>query len=291
MKNAAGVRFVLLLFCLAPLLPLLGAWRQMPEGFGTAHIRATRVNATAEASPGRAEPGPPPASSAAPAAAPPRPAGHAGSARDFGPARAPWEQALASADIEQGRQLAQNGRPQTGVQACASCHALSGAASQGPPFPALIGLAPAYLAKQLDDFRTGARNHPLMSAIARSLAPAEIGNVAAFYGAQHAAAPPPAATPAPQDERARKLDLAGDGPRALPACANCHGPGGRASGPLLPALAGQNATYLAEQMRAFRTGARRNDDSEVMQAFAQRLTEQEIEALSAYYAAQRPRGD
>ncbi|MGE8631894.1 MAG: c-type cytochrome, partial [Achromobacter piechaudii] len=89
-------------------------------------------------------------------------------------------------------------------------------------------------------------------------------------------------------EAARKLDLQGDGARALPACANCHGLRGMGEGVLLPRLAGQSREYFTDQMNAFRSGARQNDDVGVMRAFSQRLTDSEIQALAAYYAGPAP---
>ncbi|MFX5476374.1 hypothetical protein ABTD55_20880, partial [Acinetobacter baumannii] len=41
------------------------------------------------------------------------------------------------------------------------------------------------------------------------------------------------------------------------ACANCHGPSGRApAGSPVPGLAGRPQSYLIEQMQAFKTGKR-----------------------------------
>ncbi|MOA47635.1 Cytochrome c-552 [compost metagenome] len=60
-------------------------------------------------------------------------------------------------------------------------------------------------------------------------------------------------------------------------------------GPLLPRLAGQSREYFVDQMNAFRSGSRQNDDVGVMRAFAQRLTDSEIQALAAYYAGPAPK--
>ncbi|WP_313492825.1 c-type cytochrome, partial [Achromobacter animicus] len=89
-------------------------------------------------------------------------------------------------------------------------------------------------------------------------------------------------------EAARRLDVDGDGARAVPACANCHGLRGMGEGPLLPRLAGQSREYFTDQMNAFRNGSRQNDDVGVMRAFSQRLTDAEIQALAAYYAGPAP---
>jgi len=41
-------------------------------------------------------------------------------------------------------------------------------------------------------------------------------------------------------------------------CANCHGEGGNSANPDTPNLAGQNTSYLLEQLRQFASGQRRN---------------------------------
>ena len=52
--------------------------------------------------------------------------------------------------------------------------------------------------------------------------------------------------------------------------------------PDAPNIAGQNEGYIAAQLRAFRTGARRNESMSVVAAT---LSDSDIAALAAYYAA------
>lgn len=182
--------------------------------------------------------------------------------------------------------MAANGKPGAGVQACIACHGPAGITPTGGIFPNLAGLSQEYLAKQLADFRSGTRVQPLMNTVARALTEQEIGQVAAYYGTL---AGPPLHVGEFGGEAARKLDLQGDGARALPACANCHGLRGMGEGPLLPRLAGQSKEYFTDQMTAFRNGSRQNDDVGVMRAFSQRLTDSEIEALALYYAGPPPK--
>ena len=207
------------------------------------------------------------------------------SALDFSASRPDWEGFLRGADPEAGKQLAANGKPGAGVQACIACHGPAGITPTGGIFPNLAGLTQEYLAKQLADFRSGTRVQPLMNTIARALTEQEIGQVAAYYGTL---AGPPLHVGEFGGEAARKLDLQGDGARALPACANCHGLRGMGEGPLLPRLAGQSKEYFTDQMNAFRNGSRQNDDVGVMRAFSQRLTDSDIEALALYYAGPPP---
>nr|WP_318289926.1 cytochrome c [Paraburkholderia sp. BL8N3] len=63
-------------------------------------------------------------------------------------------------------------------------------------------------------------------------------------------------------------------------CAACHGPDGHAVIPQTPNLAGQDEDYLAEQLKAFRSGERQN---ETMSVIAKPLNDTEIANLAAYF--------
>ena len=69
------------------------------------------------------------------------------------------------------------------------------------------------------------------------------------------------------------------------ACAACHGADGNSVNPQWPKLAGQHASYLVKQLRAFKSGERENA---LMSSQAQNLSEQDMADLGAYYAAQEP---
>lgn len=70
-------------------------------------------------------------------------------------------------------------------------------------------------------------------------------------------------------------------------CLACHGVNGNSTNPEWPSLAGQGARYLAEQLALFRDGKRTNP---VMRPLAMGLSDQDIEDLAAYYAAQKLTG-
>ena len=68
-------------------------------------------------------------------------------------------------------------------------------------------------------------------------------------------------------------------------CANCHGTEGRAvPGEAIPRLAGQPREALAASLRAFRDGSR---PATVMHQLAKGFSNEEIDALAAYFAALR----
>lgn len=68
------------------------------------------------------------------------------------------------------------------------------------------------------------------------------------------------------------------------ACAVCHGQLGISVTPDAPHLAGQPAIYVATQLRAYRSGARKH---EVMAVMARPLSDADIDNLAAWYAAIR----
>ena len=66
-------------------------------------------------------------------------------------------------------------------------------------------------------------------------------------------------------------------------CAICHGTSGVNAGGM-PNLAGQPKDYLVRQLHDFRDGKR---PATIMHQIAKGLTEDQIEAVAAYYAAQK----
>jgi sulfide dehydrogenase cytochrome subunit len=68
------------------------------------------------------------------------------------------------------------------------------------------------------------------------------------------------------------------------ACAICHGTDGRGDAKVLPPLAGMPREQIASQLRAFRDGQR---PATVMQQIAKGYTDEQIDALAAYFAAQK----
>ena len=65
-------------------------------------------------------------------------------------------------------------------------------------------------------------------------------------------------------------------------CITCHGPLGLSQLPNAPHLAGQPEIYVAEQLKAYRSGKRSN---EVMNVIAKPLTDEDISQLAAWYAS------
>lgn len=81
-----------------------------------------------------------------------------------------------AADAEAGRKR---------IAMCEGCHGIPGYRTAYPVVyhvPKLRGQAPAYLAKALRDYKSGARSHPSMRGIAAGLTEQEMADLAAYYG-------------------------------------------------------------------------------------------------------------
>jgi cytochrome c553 len=79
-------------------------------------------------------------------------------------------------------------------------------------------------------------------------------------------------------------DIAAGKKKAAGTCAVCHGQDGLAKVPDAPNLAGNNATYLAKQLNAFKSGERKHEQ---MSIIAESLSDTDIADLAAWFAAMK----
>lgn len=195
----------------------------------------------------------------------------------------PMESALAAGGIERGKIITTQGNG-SGALACATCHGPDGKGNSAAGFPDIAGLNAGYLRKQLHDYASGARKNPIMQPVASALSDEDIKAVSAYYqslGAPVADVSHQTPDPANQGEW---LAMRGDWDSHIPACNQCHGPNGMGVGESFPAIAGQHASYLKAQLLAWRDGSRNNDPDQLMKGIADRLNEQQITAITKYYA-------
>jgi cytochrome c553 len=90
-----------------------------------------------------------------------------------------------------------------------------------------------------------------------------------------------AASPADTDQTGAQIVAQGT-KKGVIACARCHGFDGAADGSgAFPRITGQSADYLADQLRAYASGYRKNA---IMQPIAIGLDDAEIKAVAQYYA-------
>lgn len=74
------------------------------------------------------------------------------------------------------------------------------------------------------------------------------------------------------------------GRKVAAVCANCHGEGGNSVKPEIPNLAGQNPSYLLDQLRQFAEGRRRN---EFMEGMIKAMSTDEKVGMVLFYASQK----
>jgi len=162
---------------------------------------------------------------------------------------------------------------------CAACHTSDGN-STNPGYPALAGQSPEYIAKQLHDFKSGARKNAIMAPNAAKLSEEDMLNLAAYFSAQQPK--PRQAKDASLIAEGQKIYKGGNAGSGVPACASCHGPSGAGIPTQFPRLAGQHSKYALSQLRNFRSGDRANDGGKMMQVIARKLTDQEMKAVAEY---------
>lgn len=173
-----------------------------------------------------------------------------------------------NADLKRAQEIV-NGR-------CSLCHGAEGE-SASPIFPRLAGQHPEYIAKQLDDFKSG-RRKGTMNDQAAELTDDEMKALGVFFGDKKA-----------KSYAIREEDLGavgryiyhkGNAFSGVASCASCHGPKGDGT-VQLPRLAGQHAAYIEGQLKEFNKRERTNDNA-VMHTIASKLTELELKAVSSY---------
>jgi cytochrome c553 len=185
-------------------------------------------------------------------------------------------------------QIAVKGDPakaqQLATQVCAACHGADGN-SAIPANPSIAGQHPEYAYKQLMNFKAEAgkqpeRPSPVMTAIVATMSRDDMANAALYFSGQEAK--PRAARNAELVKLGQTIYRGGILAKGVAACASCHGPNGSGLPAQFPRVAGQHAQYTADQLKAFRSGARKNDPNRMMQLVAVKLSDREIEAVSQY---------
>ena len=152
-----------------------------------------------------------------------------------------------------------------------------------------------HLQGQLDAFADGSRVNAVMMPIAQALSVTDRAALSTYYAALPVPTSPATAVPAvaasdpaglhkPAGVGAT-LAISGRWADKLPACAQCHGPGGRGVGPDFPALTGQGALYLSNQLMAWKAGTRPPGPMGLMAVVAKKLSDAEVRAVADYFAS------
>lgn len=173
------------------------------------------------------------------------------------------------------------------IAACTACHGVLG---EGTPesgfFPRLAGKPAGYLARQLRDFQDGLRKYAPMEYTVRQLSPEYMREIAEYFAAQevpYARSPMPR-LPASALKRGEQLVTQGDPERKIPPCVACHGNQLTGVQPDVPGLVGLPYDYLSSQLGSWRTKTRATVAPDCMAEIANRLSEADISAVSAWLA-------
>ena len=162
---------------------------------------------------------------------------------------------------------------------CVACHGANGN-SPNPEWPNIAGQHEQYIYKQLQAFKGGERQNPLMTPIAQTLSEDDMADLAVFYSQQTATG---LEAPADKVEQGQRLYRGGDAQNQIAACTGCHGPRGKGNPTALyPAIQGQHAPYVAAQLRAYRAGTRQTDQNQIMRDVARTMSDAQIDAVAAY---------
>jgi len=160
------------------------------------------------------------------------------------------------------------GNIESKAQMCGACHGQNGVPLDPKTMPIIWGQQVYYMVKSLHDYKTGARDNPIMSAIAKGLQLEELRPMAAYFAAKP--------WPAKQGSAA-----AGEPPKGIAQCQACHQKNFE-GGPPGPRLAGLSYEYLVAAMRSFANDQRTNNED--MPKMMKALSEAERDAIARYIA-------
>jgi cytochrome c553 len=163
---------------------------------------------------------------------------------------------------------------------CVACHGTDGNSAIAI-YPKLAGQSANYLAKQLADFKSGARVDPIMAGMVAGLSTTDMDDLAAYFAVQTMSD-----GTGETSAKGKELYFGGDAEKGITACIACHGIEGKGMAQAgFPAIAGQNADYLKKQLLTFREGSRSNDRNNMMGNIAIKLSESDIEELVKYMSS------
>ena len=182
-----------------------------------------------------------------------------------------------------GRGNPRAGKLKSDTELCQGCHGETGVNAISS-YPKLTGQYADYIVKQLLNFKSGVRQHPVMTGMAENVSEVDMADIAAYFASNDTMQ----GDGTGESELAKNLFGKGDLKRDIVPCKSCHGVGGKGalsgSGDIYPVIGGQHKLYLREQLLNWRSGARSNGTGGVMNFITKSLIDTEIEALSNYIA-------
>jgi cytochrome c553 len=170
--------------------------------------------------------------------------------------------AVAEGSAERGKVLAYT---------CHGCHGVPNYKNAYPNYsvPRVGGQNAQYLQDALKAYAAGDRPHQTMHSQASSLSEQDRADIAAFF----------------QGEVVKPgKEVVGTPPPATQTCVTCHGAdGAKVIGPDHPILAGQQADYIAQALRDYKSGKRKNA---IMGGIMSGVDVKDFDAIAQYFASQ-----
>jgi cytochrome c553 len=208
----------------------------------------------------------------------------AGSTQPAPAASAAAPAASGSAAAPEATAAAKPGDPKAGqakAAACGACHGMDGN-STDPQYPKLAGQSEQYIVLQLESFKSGKRQNPIMLGMATPLSEQDMHDIGAWFASQH---PLPGVADQALVADGEKLYREGNTKRDIPACMACHSIDGSGNpGAMYPQLSSQHAQYIETQLKAWQNGTSWGDDAhaQIMPAIAKKLDAHDIAAVASY---------
>lgn len=169
---------------------------------------------------------------------------------------------------------------------CAGCHGTNGV-SAGPAMPTIAGMPARYLKEIMADYRSGKRPSTIMGRLAKGYSEEEVALMADFFAKQKWQN----AVSAPQSQQATPVDskLAKEGEKLARSakCDKCHEEDGVFQDDETPRMAGQWLDYLRFKMQDIKNPDINIPQSDKMKVSFAKLSAEELEAVSHYYASQQ----
>jgi len=173
-------------------------------------------------------------------------------------------QGAQASPYEQGKKLA---------VACAKCHGADGNSTIAG-IPSLAGQQPHYLVVAIQEYLKKERKAAPMHGLLPTLTNLDMETLALYFASQ---APAQRASPASGDPTA--------GEPLSAVCGGCHGAHGVSTDSATPSLAGPDARYLVDAIKAYRTTRKREN----MRLYITGLSDKDIGNIAAFYSVQKSR--
>lgn len=156
---------------------------------------------------------------------------------------------------------------------CQGCHGIPNYKNAFPSYsvPKLGGQNVTYLQNALQAYASGERSHPTMHSQAVSLTDEDRANLAAYFHGE-------------KTQKSSSNQVVGTPPPATQTCVACHGAdGAKTISDDYPILAGQQADYIVQALKDYKSGKRKNP---IMAGIIGAVDEKDFAAIAQFFSQQ-----